>query len=416
MASISYDKKTGHRRIQFSHPTKGRQTLRLGKVSKKIAENVRIHTERLLSSLHSGQPLEADNAKWIATVSAEFHDRLCRVGLIGPREETVDDASGHKPLDEFLSEYIVGKAGLAANTIRNLEQSRRILGEFFGTDRPLHTITGGDADRFREHLVRNEYAQATVSREVKRARQFFNFALRLKLIGENPFTDVKAGSQVNEARFFYVGYDLTKAILDACPDADWQLIIALCRFGGLRCPTELQGLTWGDIDWSEAGGRVVIKAKKTAARSFPLWRELRPHLAMAFERAEPGAVYVVSRYRQDNANLRTQFLRILDRAGIPSWPRLFQNLRSSRETELAHYFPLHLVCKWIGNSEVVAKKHYLQMTDEDFEKATQIPTHGFAALGCTNLHQETKTAVSPAFARDTADKVPPRGVEPRFSG
>jgi hypothetical protein len=221
--------------------------------------------------------------------------------------------------------------------------------------------------------------------------------------------------QVNEARFFYVGHELTKAILDACPDEDWRLIIALCRFGGLRCPTERQGLTWVDIDWGEAGGRVVIKAKKTATRSFPLWQELRPHLAAAFERAEPGAVYVVPRCRQDNANLRTQFLRILDRAGIPSWPRLFQNLRSSRETELTHFFPLHLVCKWIGNSEAVAKKHYLQMTEEDFEKATQIPTHGFTALGCTNLHQETRTAVSPAFARDTAVKVPPRGVEPRFS-
>ena len=29
---------------------------------------------------------------------------------------------------------------------------------------------------------------------------------------------------------------------------------------------------------------------------------------------------------------------------------------------------MHVVCAWIGNSEPVAAKHYLQLTDEHFEK------------------------------------------------
>jgi hypothetical protein len=28
-----------------------------------------------------------------------------------------------------------------------------------------------------------------------------------------------------------------------------------------------------------------------------------------------------------------------------------------------------VVCSWIGNSQLIAAKHYLQVTDEDFEKA-----------------------------------------------
>jgi hypothetical protein len=48
-------------------------------------------------------------------------------------------------------------------------------------------------------------------------------------------------------------------------------------------------------------------------------------------------------YRQQNANLRTQFERILKRAGIQPWERLFQNLRASRETEMANQYPLHVV-------------------------------------------------------------------------
>jgi len=29
-----------------------------------------------------------------------------------------------------------------------------------------------------------------------------------------------------------------------------------------------------------------------------------------------------------------------------------------------------VVCRWLGNSERVAQKHYLQVRDEDFERAT----------------------------------------------
>jgi hypothetical protein len=32
---------------------------------------------------------------------------------------------------------------------------------------------------------------------------------------------------------------------------------------------------------------------------------------------------------------------------------------------------MHVVCAWIGNSQAVAAKHYLQTTDEHFEKALQ---------------------------------------------
>ena len=32
---------------------------------------------------------------------------------------------------------------------------------------------------------------------------------------------------------------------------------------------------------------------------------------------------------------------------------------------------MHVVCEWIGNSEVVAKKHYLQITEEHFARASK---------------------------------------------
>src|SRR5262249_47441379 len=59
------------------------------------------------------------------------------------------------------------------------------------------------------------------------------------------------------------------------------------------------------------------------------------------------------------------------RAGVKPWPRLFQNLRASCETELAQSYPLHVVCAWIGNSAKVAADHYLQVTEADFERGAK---------------------------------------------
>jgi len=73
-------------------------------------------------------------------------------------------------------------------------------------------------------------------------------------------------------------------------------------------------------------------------------------------------------------NLRTRFEKIIRRAGLTTWPRLWHNLRASRQTELEEHFPSHVVCAWLGNSETVARKHYLQVLDSHFQKATQKAT------------------------------------------
>jgi hypothetical protein len=103
----------------------------------------------------------------------------------------------------------------------------------------------------------------------------------------------------------------------------------------------------------------------------PIFPELRPFLEEAFEQAEPGTVHVITSKRDAEQNLRTRFMKILRRAGLTPWPKLYQNLRASRETELAAVYPLHVVCAWIGNSTLIAQKHYLQVTEEDFRRGAQ---------------------------------------------
>jgi hypothetical protein len=53
----------------------------------------------------------------------------------------------------------------------------------------------------------------------------------------------------------------------------------------------------------------------------------------------------------------------------------------------------------------------LQVNEEHFQKATSHPTSHMYADGGTRRQTENESAVSPAFANDTAVTVPPRGVE-----
>jgi hypothetical protein len=101
----------------------------------------------------------------------------------------------------------------------------------------------------------------------------------------------------------------------------------------------------------------------------PLFPELRPYLEDAQELSD-GSEYCITRYCDRNSNLRTGLTRIAAKAGVQMWPKPFQNMRSTRETELASEYPQHVACRWIGNSQSVAAKHYLQLTDEHFAKAT----------------------------------------------
>ena len=192
---------------------------------------------------------------------------------------------------------------------------------------------------------------------------------------------------------------------DACPDAEWRLLFALSRYGGLRCPSEHLGLRWEDVDWER--GRLTIHSPKTehhaggATRVVPIFPELHGPLMEVFERAEPGDSHVITRYRRSNQNLRTQLQRIIRRAGLKAWPKRFQNLRSTRQTELEGEHPSFVVCAWLGNSQAVAKAHYLQVTDAHFEaatKAVQNPVQQSAApSGIDPQVGRGETAETPVF-------------------
>ena len=73
-------------------------------------------------------------------------------------------------------------------------------------------------------------------------------------------------------------------------------------------------------------------------------------------------------------NLRAWLERAILKAGMKPWPKLWQNIRATRATELADKYPSHVAAAWLGHTEQIANGHYRQVTAEHYGRATSKPT------------------------------------------
>jgi integrase len=335
----------------------------------------RCSASRLYAANRAGlSDLDEELARWLAKMPTVMADKLAAVGLI-PKRESEDGDKQELTLQGMVDRYIASRTDVKPDTATVWKRTRNHLVAFFGEEREFKMVTIGDAKDFRLHLLRKKLADNTVRRTCGIAKQFFEDAIDRDLITKNPFKhrDIPTSTSGNSERQFLITRDMTEALIEVCPNAEWRLIVALSRYAGLRCPSEHLRLRWGDIDWDR--GRMNVTSPKTehhegkGSRTVPIFPELRPHLEAMFDAAPDGAEYVLPSYRDRGKNFRTRLERIIKRAGLKPWPKLFHNLRASCQTELEDSFPSHVVCAWLGNSEAVARKHYLQVTDDHFEKA-----------------------------------------------
>ncbi len=425
MASVVTET-NGRRLIQLSEGEHTqRPKIRLGKVTKRDAESARVHIEYLLRSKKVGSTMPPATADWLSNIPVSLRRRLENIQLVKPRL-----LIEYPTIAEFVRSYIQSRSDITPGSRRNLEQVEHYLIKYFGNTKRIHEITAGDADNFRIYLKTKGLAEATIRRHCKRARQYFSAAVKCEILSKNPFGEMKCGLSCNPERFYFVTREAIQKILDVCPDNEWRLIFALARYGGLRMPSEAFLLKWADVNFDKM--RFTVRSPKTkhqgkASRTVPIFPELYPLLLNAFEQAEEGAEYVIRRYRDPKQNLRTQAHHIIRRAGLEPWPKTFQNMRSTRETELAEEYPVQVVCAWIGNSPQVAAKHYLQVTEDHFQKAVQNPVQTTQEKRCQEVSEnqaafEERTQVIDwhLFAKSCIDNslqsLPPRGLEPLSPG
>ena len=431
----------GRRAIQFENLDGRRKTLGLGKCPAKTADAIKTKVEAILASRFAQESFDPETARWIATLADSLHERLAEYGLVESRQAR--NKSAVLTLSDFLAQFIAGRSDKAEGTLIHYRQARGLLLEFFGVDTRPADITPHDADQFRSWLKgtrktasNKPMAENTVRGHLKNAKLIFGAAVKARLIAENPFKGISSQLVKRPDRMAFIEGATIQRILDACPTTRWKAIVVLCRYAGLRCPSEVFSLRWADIELD--AGRMRVRSPKgenfgKGIREVPLFPEVRRVLEEFYLEPDGGEFVITTNNRSSAKNLRTMFEKILRKAGVDPWPRLMQNLRSSRETELANEYPIQTVTAWLGNTPKVALENYLQVRDEDFTKAigprpqteslnsaapalrntSETPRktpHGSEAENEKPLVSQAKPTKQGVFK---THRVPPLGLEPR---
>ena len=410
--------------VRFVNPDGHRKIVALRTKSPDRAELACRRIGKLVAALQTGSDLDEELTRWVAKLPDKLRSKMEAAGLLEVREEPNAVALG-----DFLDAYVSRRGDVKDPTKINWGHTIRNLKTFFGSDRQVADISKADAKDFLVYLKTKAgrtgsdgkykpLAGDTIRKRTSNAKQFFGDAVDRGMIPTNPFHGMESSTKGNRERDFFVTPEMAYKVLDACPDREWRLLFALSRFGGLRCPSEHCKLKLDDVDWSQ--DRMEVHSPKTehhdgkTYRWVPLFPELKPFLEECWEAAQPGQKYFVTRLRDPKQNRRTQLQKIIRRAGLEPWPKLFQNLRSTRQTELEEVFPSHVVCAWIGNSQKVAAKHYLQVTDDHFEKASRArcATSKAPQTVANEISENEKDAQSSRFSHDAATAVGDAGFEP----
>jgi integrase len=188
----------------------------------------------------------------------------------------------------------------------------------------------------------------------------------------NPFAHIRLKVQPKKGKWRYVSYQETVRASDACTDiktsrVGWQVLIALCRLGGLR-KGEAFALEKRDVDLEQSPPLIKVYASKTARSTgvpsrvvpmlFPLLQQL---LVKAIGESRPTESFVVSSLlpRTSGSDHKT-LMRILQRAKLVLWKPAFQVLRACFEKDMLGLgMPEADYTKAVGHSPEVSRRFYL---------------------------------------------------------
>ena len=369
-------------RVQFTFNGK-RRRLRLKGHNKRQAEAVAGHIDALIVHKVSGQVIDIGAAKWLGSISEDLHAKLAEFGLVA--EKADDEPEQSQKLTAFVARFVDRgrklKDGMPAepNTLKKWRTTQRYLADCFGDTVDVDKFTASDAIDFRDWLENQAgiKRENTIRKHCQIAQMFFNAAIDDELCDRNPFRKLPTTSQRATDRQYHVTREEFDKCVAACPDHQWEVILYLCRVAGMRCPTEVVAARFSDIDWK--GNRMDVHCVKTAGhegrdiRQIPLFPELRDVLQKAWELAPKGEDRIVTRYTRDDQNLRTTFEKVIKRAGLKPWPRLFQNMRASRENELIDQgVRADVAASWMGHSPKTQEKSYLNVSDHHFDEALNL--------------------------------------------
>ena len=352
MASISPDG-NGRYKLQFKKLRgAGRATIRLGKVDRRSAEDVKVKVEHIIASKSTSTLLSPQITEWLANLPDDMHDKLAKHHLVEPR--------AYRTLQELIEGWRKHNASnWEPSTVKIIDTFVECITRFTGADALLTEVTSDLASSFPKWALEKgaknggELAKATVGRRVKFARQLFEFAKKKKSIEANPFTGVRGYSDANRERQEFVSAEKVEEVIEQTTDIQLKAIVAMARYGALRCPSEIREFEWHRINWEKR--TMVVMAPKTERyagheqRTVPIFDDLMKYLEMLWDAAEDGATLLFPDFQNvTDSALRGRLETLVHRAGYSLWQKAWQNLRATREMEwFEQGYQPHVITQWM---------------------------------------------------------------------
>ena len=384
MASVSTNRKTGARRVLFVSTDGTRRALHVGKVTMATATEIGAHVDHLVLCQQAREDFRQSTQQWIEHIRRHWPRLAKRLVTFGLISESTGSTASRKNCSISFADYadqlIAARNDLKPNTIRLWRQTAVRIREFFG---PLTImgVTAKHGNDFKRWLLSPSdkggagYASTSAGKHMALTKTFLQEAVDAGIVNVNPFGKVVIDRQRNRTRQRFIDSSVITQVISLVDDPEFQAVVALSRWGGLRTPSEPFAMQWKHIDWDCK--RIEVQSVKTRSkgrptREIPLFPELVPFLTTlrdAHLEISPETFVIPNLRRFTGANLRKRMSRAVRNASFEVWPRIFHNLRASRQTELEERFPRKTVCEWMGNSEQVADQHYLQVRNEHFDRA-----------------------------------------------
>jgi integrase len=298
----------------------------------------------------------------IAYVQSHGKKLADKLRLLGVSFDEQPDKADEAQLGTYASRVIASKTG---ETERKLTDAARRMERFFGRTKDIREIDKTDALSFAKWLIEKEQLaeNSTARRTLAYASQIMARAVDDEIISRNPFSgkDFPKAVRTDPTKWKHISPEETLRIWNGIQTEEDQIRFVLLRYLGLRAPSEINALTWKDVDWENL--QLTIRSpklrrhKNQGQRRCPINHpDVLPVLSRAYGKRLADDASIVPAITHTSLTKRVK--QWLGAAGLTLWPQLLVNFRRSAVTDACSYLPSHVVASYYGHSEAISLANY----------------------------------------------------------
>jgi integrase len=232
---------------------------------------------RLAKAVISEMLLELEQERFTAATARKHIAKLVAIVT----DEKLDTFTIETWIEEWIRRKEVAKSSNA--TMARYKGHKDAFLTWIGPDRskkPLESVTGLDARKWRESLLAAGRAGKTVLAYMKDIGAVYRGAIAEGIITHNPFTSLEAiDTSDSQERKPFTPEEVV-SLMDSAPNAEWRGLILVAAFTGLRLG-DASKLSWASVDL--AAKRITLIPSKTKKKKREVRIPIHPDLQAFFE-------------------------------------------------------------------------------------------------------------------------------------